>query len=150
LLAVVFAVLAVCSFADAGRLVRGARRTGSGSFYFDDIEDLGGNAAGYLATYLLPFLGLVPTGWGDWASYGVYLLVAAIVFIRTDLSLVNPTLYLYGWRVVSARAFLTSDHSPEQQIGATPLVIVCRDPAQLANGPVDVVALAGSFITKRT
>jgi hypothetical protein len=148
-LAGAFAALAVYSFADAGRLVKGARRAGAASYYFSDIDDQGGNAAGYLATYLLPFLGLVPVGWGDWAAYCVYFVVAAIVFIRTDLTLVNPTLYLFGWRVVSARAFLDAEHSQDQQVGAAPVIVVCRKPASLLRGKVDVVTLAGCYVTKR-
>lgn len=147
-LTVAFALLAAYSFVDALRLVSGARRTGAVSYYFADVDDQGGNAAGYLATYLLPFLGLVPTGWGDWAAYGVYFLVAAIVFVRTDLSLVNPTLYILRWRVVSGRAFLDEGRSADQQVGATPVIVLCRNPASLMRGKVDLVRLAGCFVAK--
>lgn len=147
-LAVAFALLAAYSFVDALRLVSGAQRTGAVSYYFSDVDDQGGNAAGYLATYLLPFLGLVPTGLGDWAAYGVYFLVAGIVFVRTNLSLVNPTLYILRWRVVSARAFLDEGHSPDQQVGASPVIVLCRNPDSLIRGRVELVRLAGCFVAK--
>ena len=149
LLASLFFLLAVWSFVDARRLVAGARQTGANSYYFSDISDQGGNAAGYLATYLLPFLGIVPTAWGDWVAYGIYFLVAAIVFIRTDLSLVNPTLYILGWRIVSARAFLDPDHSPDQQVGVAPVIVLCKDSSWLRTGAVEVVTLAGCYVAKR-
>lgn len=148
-LATAFVILAVVTFLDARRLVSGAQNTGAASYYFADVDDQGGNAAGYLATYLLPFLGLVPTGWGDWVGYVIYFAVAAVVFIRTNLALINPTLYLLRWRVVSARAFLDEGHSPNQQVGTSPVVVVCRDPTSLTEGRVDVVTLAGSLVTKR-
>ncbi len=147
-LALAFGVLAAWSFYDGHHLVKGAQETGARTLYFADVDDQGGNAAGYLATYLLPFLGLVPAGWGDWASYGVYFVVAAVVFIRTDLTLVNPTLYLYGWRVVSATAYLDQDHDPERQVGDGAAVVVCPRRGSISRGPVRVVTLAGSFVVK--
>jgi hypothetical protein len=70
------------------------------------------------------------------------------VFIRTDLSLVNPTLYLLGWRVISAKAYLDVEHSPDQQVGGTSAIVVCRRPELLARGKIDVVELAGCYVTK--
>ena len=144
-----FAVIAIWSLIDAIRLVRGAGRTTSQRLYFGEIEGQGGNAAGYLATYLLPFLGLVPAGIGDWLAYAVYLLVAIAVFIRTDLTLVNPTFYLMKRQVVSAKAYLSKDRSQDQLLSAVPVIIVCRDPESLARGAVDVVRLGGCYVTKR-
>lgn len=144
-----FGLMALWGIVDAVRLIRGARATGSRSLYFGDISDQGGNAAGYLATYLLPFIGLVPADWGDWTAYGIYFIVAAVVFIRTDLTFVNPTLYVLRHRVVSARAYLTEDRTPDQAISSTPFVVVCRNPEALSAGRVDVASLAGGFVTKR-
>jgi hypothetical protein len=148
-LALAFALLAGWGFLDGWRLVKGTRRAGAVTFFLSNVDDQGGNAAGYLASYLLPFLGLAPTGWGDWGAYAIYLVVAGIVFIRTDLALVNPTLYILGWRVVSARAFLDADRSPDQQVGDSPVIVVCRRPSSLSSGPVDMVTLAGCYVTKR-
>jgi hypothetical protein len=148
-LAAAFFMLAVWSVLDSYRLVHGARRAGAVSHYLSAVDDEGGNAGGYLATYLLPFLGLIPSGWGDRASYGIYFVVATVVFVRTDLTLVNPTLYLMGWRVVSARAFLDAEHSTDLQVWPTPVVVVCRDVATLADGPVNLVRLAGCYIAKQ-
>ena len=143
---ITFGVLAAYGFIDAIRLIRGSKRTSPRSFIFGEVNDQGGNAAGYLATYLLPFIGLVPQAWGDWAAYALYLLVAVIVFIRTDLTFVNPTLYILGHRVVSANAYL-----PESRalVAGSPFVVVCRDPRALASSMVvDVTSIAGGFVTK--
>lgn len=141
---IVFGLLAVYGFVDAIRLIRGSGRTSTQSLVFGEVTDQGGNAAAYLATYLLPFIGLVPDDWGDWAAYVLYLLVALIVFIRTDLTFVNPTLYILGRRVVSANAYLPGDRV---LVAGSPFVVVCRNPRALAS-KVDVTSIAGGFITK--
>jgi hypothetical protein len=141
-----FGVLAAWGFIDAVRLIRGSRRTSSLRFTFGEVNDQGGNAAGYLATYLLPFIGLIPQDWGDWASYVLYFLVAMIVFIRTDLTFVNPTLYILGHRVVSANAYLPESGA---LAAGSPFVVLCRDPKALTPPKVvDVTPIAGGLVTK--
>ena len=142
----IFAILAIWGVIDAIRLINGSRKTSPRSVMFGEISDQGGNAAGYLATYLLPFIGLIPANWGDWLAYGVYAVVAMIVFIRTDLTFVNPTLYLLRHRVVSANAYLPRDGS---LIAGSPFVVVCHDPRALASSEVvDVTSVGGGFVTK--
>lgn len=92
----------VWSFVDAWRLVRGAQRKAAIRMRFAEIRDEGSAAAGYLATYLVPLLAEAPSRPGVWLAYALYLGMAVILFVRTDLALVNPTLYVFGWRVVSA------------------------------------------------
>jgi hypothetical protein len=143
---IIFGLLAAYGFIDAVRLIRGSRRTSPQSFIFGEVNDQGGNAAGYLATYLLPFIGLIPQDWGDWTAYVLYFLVAMVVFIRTDLTFVNPTLYILRHRVVSANAYL-----PESRalVAGSPFVVLCRDPRDLASSKaVDVTSIAGGFVTK--
>lgn len=147
-LVVFFGLAAFLAIVDAARLIQGAKKTSGPAYYFAEINDQGGNAAGYLATFLLPFVGLAPTDWGDWVSYGIYLIAAAIVFIRTDLTFVNPTLYMLKYRVVSANAYLTEDHSPEQLVPSSPVIVVCRNPKMLSKGRVNVVKLGGGYIAK--
>ena len=143
---IVFGVLAAYGFLDAIRLIRGSGKTSPRSLVFGEVNDQGGNAAGYLATYLLPFVGLIPQDWGDWVAYVVYFLVAMIVFIRTDLTFVNPTLYILKRRVVSANAYLPTG---KVLLPGSPFVVVCRDPRVLASSVVvDVTSIAGGFVTK--
>lgn len=143
---IAFGVLAGYGFVNAVRLIRGSGKTSPQSFIFGEVNDQGGNAAGYLATYLLPFIGLVPQDWGDWAAYALYSLVAMIVFIRTDLTFVNPTLYVLGHRVVSANAYLPEGRA---LVAGSPFVVICRDPRALASSKVvDVTSIAGGFVTK--
>ncbi len=100
-----FALLLVSlwGLVDAWRLPRQSLRRGAHAVELVDINDEGGAVAAYLATYLLPFLGLSFIGWQSVISVSVYLAILFMVFIRSDLALVNPTLYLFGWRVVSGK-----------------------------------------------
>lgn len=97
-----FAALGVIGLLDAFRLPRGAQRRGHRRVELSDIKDEGGQVAGYLATYLLPFLNIELDGWRSGAALAVYFIVLFLVFLRSDLALVNPALYIAGWRVVSA------------------------------------------------
>src|SRR5450755_50970 len=92
--------------------------------------------------------GMSPTpfsGWGDWAAYALYFVVALFVFIRTDLTFVNPTLYILNHRVVSANAYLPEDRS---LIPGSPFVIAGRDPRALASSEVNVTSIGGGFVSE--
>jgi hypothetical protein len=139
--------LAAWGFIDGWRVVKGAGAKGETEQRFVEIADQGAVVAGYLATYLLPLIGVTASGLGDWLSYGVYFAVALIIFIRSDLALVNPTLYLYGWRVYSARVSL-NPHADEQNLAAgASVLVVCRNAAML-DSVVRTVSLAGCHVVK--
>ena len=97
-----FAVVGLGGLIDAYRLPRGALRKGHVRVTLSDLNDEGGQVAAYIATYLLPFIGFHISGWRDVVALVVYFAVLFLVFIRSDLALVNPALYLTGWRVTSA------------------------------------------------
>jgi hypothetical protein len=81
-------------------VIYNAHRVGAVDWTVKDPRDQGGAVAGYLATYLLPLLSPVGSGWRVVAAYSIYLLIVYIIFIRSEgLVLVNPTLYLIGYRV---------------------------------------------------
>ena len=137
------------SFLEAIRLLRGAKRQDAKEFYLGEISDQGGNAAGYLATYLLPFLGVVPSDWREWAAYFIYFFVAISVFIRTDLVLVNPTLYLFKYRVIAANRYRGAERLASQRFSGPPVIIVCRWPDLLADEKAMGVEFGGGFILKQ-
>lgn len=136
----VLALAAVWAFVDGRRLVAGAQRKGAIRLRFSEVRDEGSAAAGYLATYLVPLLASGPTRAAEWVAYGLYAAMAVLVFVRTDLALINPTLYLFGWRVVSATIGDPSEP-------AMSVVVICRDIRSLRE-EVDVVRLAGCYVTK--
>ena len=102
-LATAFAIVGVWGFVDGWRLVRGASERSKRRVHVTKVTDQGGAVAAYLATYLLPFLGNLPSNWGDWIAYSLYFATALVVYVRSDLAVVNPTLYALGFRVVRGR-----------------------------------------------
>ena len=97
------ASLAAAGFIDAWRLPRGALKKGSVEAVFYDIQDQSGSVAAYVATYLLPFVGLQLSTVRDVLTLAVFFLVVLAIFLRSDLPAINPTLYVTGWQVVRAR-----------------------------------------------
>src|SRR5450755_4677773 len=92
--------------------------------------------------------GMSPTpfsGWGDWAAYALYFVVALFVFIRTDLTFVNPTLYILNHRVVSANAYVPEDRS---RIPRAPFVRAGRDPRALPPAEATVTSIGGGFVSQ--
>lgn len=65
------------------------------------VDDASGEVAGYLATYLLPFVTVPSPTAADLAGYCILGLVVLAIFTRSELARINPTLYLLGLRVAS-------------------------------------------------
>lgn len=63
------------------------------------VQTGGTGASSYLAGYLLPFLTVSRPTTIDLVAYGVFLLVALLVHLRTEIIQVNPTLFIFGWRI---------------------------------------------------
>lgn len=81
-----------------------AKRARGPEWSVSEPRDQGAAAAGYLATYLLPLLHPESGGWRTTAAYGIYLLTVYIVFVRSDsLVVINPTLYVFGFRVFDVK-----------------------------------------------
>lgn len=113
-------VLALIGLVDAYALTYGSTPQGSEVMTVRKPEDQGGLAAGYLASYLLPFLGAGGFNYGDYLAHGIFFLVLWVIFVRSDLALLNPTLYLLGWRIAECegatgnRVLLLCRHAPAE------------------------------------
>lgn len=84
------------------------RAKGPGSYKITRAEDAGAEAAGYLGTYLLPFLTISEPGLTDLAAYALFLGVVFLIYVSSDMIRLNPLLYLFRrrvYRVQSARGF---------------------------------------------
>lgn len=100
------AVLAVVGVLCLWLLLRLDARSAPGPHTLTSVRDAGVEAAGYLATYLLPFLTVATPTARDVVAYAGFLLVAAVINLRSAVAQVNPLLYLLGYRVLS----VTDDH----------------------------------------
>jgi hypothetical protein len=76
------------------------RRTSPDPIRVATVIDKGPEISGYLATYLLPFVTVSEPKIRDVCAYVIFLLVLAVVYVRSDMTQINPTLYLLGRRVV--------------------------------------------------
>jgi hypothetical protein len=100
-LEVVCGGLAAAGFLDMLWIVFGvARRTSADPIRLAKVQDAGPEVAGYLATYLLPFLTVAQPTVRDIAAYTIFLMVTGLVYVRSEMTQVNPTLYILGRRVV--------------------------------------------------
>jgi hypothetical protein len=68
--------------------------------YVTKVTDASGEVAGYLASYLLPFVTVTSPTMTDLIGYGIFFVVLAAIFLRSNLAQINPTLYVIGFRVV--------------------------------------------------
>jgi hypothetical protein len=94
-------------------------------------EDIGGEVGGYLATYLLPFVAIPSPGIRDLVGYALFLVATCIVYVRSDLVRVNPTLYFFGYRVARVAT------------GTGRIVYIIHRHALCAEDVVSVVNVAG-------
>jgi hypothetical protein len=98
------AVIAGIGFVDTVWIVLiVSRRTAAEPIAVADVTDVGPEVAGYLATYLLPFLTVAKPSDRDVIAYGIFLLVAGLIYVRSEMAQINPTLYVFGRRVLHVR-----------------------------------------------
>jgi hypothetical protein len=85
--------LGLASIALVARLVtRRAEEPASGTA-ITISGDAGSDVSGYLAAYLLPFLTVDAPGLSDLAAYTLFIAVAGLVYVRSGLMQINPTVY---------------------------------------------------------
>lgn len=126
-----------CAILGAAALVvvlLAARRVIARDRLFTAIDDRGGDSAGYLATYLLPFLTVGDANARDITSYVIFILIVGTIYVRSSLLSINPLVYIFGRRIVSATV---AD-------GTTILVICKAKPAQ--GVPVKVRSVVSGLV----
>lgn len=84
-------------------LLRLDKRASAGSHRLTDVREAGGEAAAYLATYLLPLLTVTTPSILDLIAYTGFLAVAAVVHTHTSVLQVNPLLFVLGFKVLEIR-----------------------------------------------
>lgn len=93
--------IAAIGFVDMAWIVFGvSRRTGADPLRLATVDDAGPEVAGYLATYLLPFLTVAEPDGRDIAAYALFLVVTGLIYVRSEMAQINPTLYLLGRKVL--------------------------------------------------
>lgn len=91
--------LAVAGVAAYWLLLHLDNRKSRGPYRILSVKDGGSQATGYLASYILPLVALDEPTTRDIVAYSGFLLIAAVLYMKTSLILVNPLLYLFGWKI---------------------------------------------------
>jgi hypothetical protein len=93
---------------------------------FVTVEDRGADVAGYLATYLVPFLTVSKPTTRDVVAYALFLGVVGVVYVRSTLIGVNPLAYLFRFQLFSVK-----------EARGAPLLLIARKPPD-GSAPVSV------------
>jgi hypothetical protein len=99
-LVVACAVLAVAGLLAVLWILWAERSKARAAYTIEKVDDKGPEVAGYLASYLLPFLTVAEPANPEVVAYAIFLGVAAIVYVQSDMLQINPIFYLLGRRVV--------------------------------------------------
>jgi hypothetical protein len=111
------------------------RRAQARDYPVASVQDASSEVAGYLATYLVPFVTVPSPSAADLAGYCILAVVVLAIFLRSELARINPTLYLLGWRVASITT------------GQASYYIVCRRLPRPATG-IRAVRVGGLLVRK--
>ena len=79
------------------------RRGNAEPFAFDDIEDLSGEILGHIGAYLLPIFIDTSRSTEEIAIGAIVLALIVQIHVATGRVLVNPLLYLLGYRIYNAK-----------------------------------------------
>ena len=90
------AFLGACS---ARYIIRNQNRRSTQRVKLRTVDDRGPEVGGYLATYLLPLIVVSTPTVLDVVAYGLVMITTGVVYVRSRMVQVNPTLYLTGYRL---------------------------------------------------
>jgi hypothetical protein len=135
--AIVWSIVTVVGLVLGWTLLSGIPHRDVRNVTLQNVHDSGGVVAGYLASYLLPFVTAAPANVGDLLAYIIYFGVLYVVFVRSDLAMINPTLYLLGWRIASATA------------GERSVLVLCRDLPKSGDS-IEVAGYLDVYVVTRT
>lgn len=99
-----------------------ARRLAPQTLHVASAQVRDGDALAYIATYLVPFAAVTATTTRERAALALFVLLIAVLYVRSELFYINPLLALVGYRLfqvttpagasvvlISKRRFLASD-----------------------------------------
>jgi hypothetical protein len=84
-----------------------AKRKARGRYELLDVQKRDGDVAAYAATYLLPFVTVFGGHWRDVLTLAAFIVFLGVIYVRSRLIYVNPTLALFGyhlWQVIPITA----------------------------------------------
>jgi hypothetical protein len=76
-----------------------ARRLAPQSLHVESAQVRDGDALAYIATYLVPFAAVAATTARERGALGLFVLLIAVLYVRSGLFYINPLLALVGYRL---------------------------------------------------
>lgn len=95
-------LVAIGGFLYVGFILKRRERERPSNDLLTITGDGGADVSGYLAAYLLPFLTVAEPSASDLAAYAIFVIVAGLVYVRSGLMQINPTIYLFKHKVLRA------------------------------------------------
>lgn len=138
--------LCVAGALSAAYIVTMQRRLAPEYATIKEVDDRGADVSGYLATYLLPLVVISAPNINDIVAYTMIFATMGVVYVRSRLIQVNPTLYLLGFRlfyILSEDGFAGYLLSRREPSIGDRLRIVQRDRLLLQIGGTGVQANTG-------
>lgn len=102
-LVVLCALLALTGAAMAIWILRSHGAASSAPLDIVEVDDGGEQAATYLITYLLPFVAVDEPSVREVIAYGIFIVVGAVVYVRSDMQVVNPLFYALRRRILKVK-----------------------------------------------
>ncbi|MGH8995328.1 MAG: hypothetical protein ACRDYB_04745 [Acidimicrobiales bacterium] len=95
----VCAALAVVGLTMPFVVLRAARRLAPQQVHANTVQIRDGDVLAYIATYIVPFAAMAGATARERAAIGLFVILIAILYIRSQLFYVNPILALAGYRI---------------------------------------------------
>jgi hypothetical protein len=77
----------------------GTRRLAAQSLHVESAQVRDGDALAYIATYLVPFAAITATTAREREALGLFVVLIAVLYVRSGLFYINPLLALVGYRL---------------------------------------------------
>ncbi|MXZ29704.1 MAG: hypothetical protein F4Z22_02430 [Acidimicrobiia bacterium] len=113
------------------------RRGNAEPLPFDDIKDLGGEILGHIGAYLLPVLIDTSQSTEEIVISAVVVALIIHIHVATGRVLVNPLLYLLGYRIYNAKT------------GDAPVYLVAKSDVSAWSGSRRCIRIGSSVLVER-
>ncbi len=90
------------------------------------IENTGKAILQYFLTYVIPFLTVEILDWQDLTTYGIIFFIIGILYVKSDLIYLNPTLLLLRYKiykvVINEREIIVISKNDNNKVLTNPIV----------------------------
>lgn len=139
---VIALALAVAASISLWQLIRGAHHTNPTNINVSAVKDEGASAAAYVASYFFPFIGAITGDWRVWLGNALVFALLGLISVRSRFGLLNPTLYLFKFRLAQATVNYVAPMRTEE------IVLICRTIPAPGNLTAYRMSGAGGYIVE--